>query len=196
MVENQIARRGVQDHDVLKAMNAVKRHLFIPDEKLHEAYGDYPISIGFKQTISQPYIVAYMTEALGLSGAMKVLEIGTGCGYQTAVLAEIVSRIFTIEVNESLSNRAKKTLLDMGYKNISFQTGDGKLGWEEEAPFDRILVTAAPVEVPEALIEQLAQDGKMIIPIGKDHQDLVLYTRTKKGFSSKKLISVRFVPLV
>jgi protein-L-isoaspartate(D-aspartate) O-methyltransferase len=196
MVEYQIKGRGIKDKNVLGAMLKVPRHLFVPEEMRDLAYRDEPLPIGHGQTISQPYIVGYMTEALKLQPGDRVLEIGTGSGYQTAILAEIVSEVYTIELIPELSLRAQETLKSLGYKNIEFLTGDGSKGWPEKAPFEAILVSAAPAEVPPALIEQLKIDGRLIIPVGTDSQELVLIKRTKKGWEKTRLIGVRFVPLI
>jgi protein-L-isoaspartate(D-aspartate) O-methyltransferase len=196
MVEYQIKGRGIKDKNVLGAMLKVPRHLFVPEEMRDLAYRDEPLPIGHGQTISQPYIVGYMTEALKLQPGDRVLEIGTGSGYQTAILAEIVSKVYTIELIPELSLRAQETLKSLGYKNIEFLTGDGSKGWPEKAPFEAILVSAAPAEVPPALIEQLKIDGRLIIPVGTDSQELVLIKRTKKGWEKSRLIVVRLVPLI
>jgi len=172
MVEYQIKGRGIKDKNVLGAMLKVPRHLFVPEEMRDLAYRDEPLPIGHGQTISQPYIVGYMTEALKLQPGDRVLEIGTGSGYQTAILAEIVSKVYTIELIPELSLRAQETLKSLGYKNIEFLTGDGSKGWPEKAPFEAILVSAAPAEVPPALMEQLKIDGRLIIPVGTDSQEL------------------------
>jgi protein-L-isoaspartate(D-aspartate) O-methyltransferase len=196
MVDVQIRARGVNDEKVLAAMHKVPRHLFVPGELRSFAHGDEPLPIGEGQTISQPYIVAYMTEALELSGGEKVLEVGTGSGYQTAVLAEIVRQVFTVELLSGLSERAGALLQVLGYSNICFKVGDGTLGWEENAPFDAIMVTAAAEAVPKRLQEQLGPNGRMIIPVGAGFQELFLITRERRGFRKKKLLPVRFVPLV
>ena len=196
MVETQIASRGVKDKNVLDAMKKVPRHLFVPDDMKSHAYSDEPLPIGEGQTISQPYIVAYMTEALKLSKGKKVLEVGTGSGYQAAILAEIVGEIYSVELVEFLSYRAQDVLSEMGYKNIHFKIGDGSFGWEEFAPFDAIMVTAAPSKIPKALKQQLKINGEMIIPVGDTFQELVLITREEDGYRKKKLLPVRFVPLI
>jgi protein-L-isoaspartate(D-aspartate) O-methyltransferase len=196
MVEDQIIRRGVRDERVLEAMRKVPRHLFVPHHLEERAYCDEPLPIGEEQTISQPYIVAYMTEALKLSGEEKVLEVGTGSGYQTAVLAEAARDIHTVELLESLSMKARKVLDDLGYTNIRFRVGDGSLGWEDRSLYDAIMVTAAPASVPKALKEQLAEGGRMIIPVGEFHQELVLITKEKNRTRERRLIPVRFVPLI
>ena len=196
MVEYQIRRRGISDKKVLKAMLKVPRHLFVPEQMRELAYGDEPLPIGEGQTISQPYIVAYMTEALKLTGKEKVLEIGTGSGYQTAILAEIVQEVYTVELIPELSRRAQKVLAELGYQNIHFLVGDGTRGWPEHAPYEAILVSAAPATVPRSLAEQLKLGGRMIIPVGTDFQELVLVTRTESGWQEERLIGVRFVPLI
>lgn len=196
MVDHQLLRRGISDHNVLAAMRKVARHEFVPEDMLSYAYADEPLPIGEGQTISQPYIVAYMTEALSLGAQDRVLEIGTGSGYQSAVLAELVKEVFTVEIKEGLSLSAQKTLARLEYSNVHFLTADGKLGWEEYATFDAILVTAAPARIPSELQSQLRSGGKMIIPVGSSFQELVLITRADQKYLKKKLIPVRFVPLV
>lgn len=196
MVEVQIKARGLRDEKVLEAMRRVERHLFVPLELRPYAYGDEPLPIGEGQTISQPYIVAYMTEALELKGGERVLEVGTGTGYQTAILAEIAGEIYTVEIVAALSASAQQRLQGLGYRNIRFKVGDGTFGWEEYAPYDAIIVTAAPPSVPRKLQGQLRVSGRMVIPVGAGFQELVLITREKKDFRKKKLLPVRFVPLV
>jgi protein-L-isoaspartate(D-aspartate) O-methyltransferase len=196
MVEEQIIARGIKDELVLQAMRKVPRHLFVPKEYREYSYEDEPLPIGEGQTISQPYIVAYMTEILQLKGNEKVLEIGTGSGYQTAILAEIVDKVYTVEIIASLSRGAQKVLKELGYKNIHFKIGDGTYGWTEYSPYDAILVTAAPSKIPKTLQKQLNDDGRMIIPVGSFFQELVLVVREKNKFKKRKLIPVRFVPLM
>lgn len=196
MVQTQIEARGVRDEKVLKAMREVPRHLFVPENMKVYAYQDEPLPIGKGQTISQPYIVAYMTEVLRLKGDERALEVGTGSGYQAAILASIVKEVFTIDIVESLSLGAQKVLSSLGCKNIYFKVGDGTLGWKEHAPYDVIMVTAAPDTVPQALKEQLNVSGRMVIPVGATFQELVLVIRERKKFKEKKLLPVRFVPLV
>ncbi len=196
MVEIQLKARGLGDERVLEAMGKVERHLFVPPELKSYAYNDEPLPIGEGQTISQPYIVAYMTEALALKGEEKVLEIGTGSGYQTAILAEIAREVFTIEIIPALALSAEQRLLGLGYRNIHFKVGDGTSGWEEHAPYDAVMVTAAPPSVPKKLEDQLKVSGRMVIPVGVGFQELLLITRRKKDFQKKKLLPVRFVPLV
>ncbi|MGC8871657.1 MAG: protein-L-isoaspartate(D-aspartate) O-methyltransferase [Caldimicrobium sp.] len=197
MVETQIKARGIKDERVLKAMLKVPRHLFVPSSLRDQAYGDFPLPIGEGQTISQPYIVALMTEALELKGKERVLEIGTGSGYQTAILAELATWVYTIEKYSTLQEKAKAILFELGYKNISFKIGDGTLGWQEAAPFDAIIVTAAAPEIPLPLIEQLAEGGRIVIPVG-DEFSQVLVKGIKKGgtLHTKSLEPVRFVKLV
>jgi protein-L-isoaspartate(D-aspartate) O-methyltransferase len=196
MADSQIRARGVRDPVVLAAMAKVPRHLFVPEILRIHAYADEPLPIGNGQTISQPYIVAYMTEALGLRGNEKVLEIGTGSGYQTAVLAEIAGEIWTIEIVETLALRARDILDGLEYTNINYRIGDGSGGWPEAAPFDAIIVTAAAPQLPAVLESQLVAGGRMIVPVGTDIQELYLIRQGKKGVEREKLLAVRFVPLV
>ncbi len=195
MVEYQIRARGVKDPRVLEAMEKVPRHLFVPENLRYEAYQDEPLPIGYGQTISQPYIVAYMTEQLHLQKGDRVLEIGTGSGYQAAILAELADSVFTVEIVPELSIRAQKVLEALGYRNVQFKIGDGYEGWLEKAPFDAIIVTAAPDHVPQPLIEQLKDGGRLIIPVGDFYQDLVLIEKKGQKISRKKLLPVRFVPM-
>jgi protein-L-isoaspartate(D-aspartate) O-methyltransferase len=195
MVREQIAARGISDIAVLKAMQSVPRHLFLPEHLWHAAYSDRPLPIGEGQTISQPYIVAFMTQALQLNPNMKVLEIGTGSGYQAAVLAELVKEVYTIEIICSLAETAEKRLQEMDYDNIWVKCGDGYQGWPEVAPFDGIIITAAPDHIPQPLTEQLADGGRMVLPVGDFFQELVLLTKTKEGIGQKSLLPVRFVPM-
>lgn len=199
MVEDQIKRRGVKDVGVLKAVQKVEREKFVPEKYRDLAYSDNPLPIGHQQTISQPYIVAYMTEHLQISKSHNVLEIGTGSGYQAAILAEMAHHVFTIEIIPKLAESAEKVLMELGYENITVRTGDGYKGWPEEAPFDRIMVTAAPNEIPEKLVEQLAPNGRMILPVGGSifAQYLWLVQKDKEGIVTKeKILAVRFVPMV
>lgn len=196
MTDSQIRARGVRDPLVLAAMAKIPRHLFVPESLRVHAYADEPLPIGDGQTISQPYIVAYMTEALGLEGGEKVLEVGTGCGYQSAVLAEIAGEVWTIEIVETLAIRARGILDGLGYMNIRYRIGDGSEGWPEAAPFDAIIVTAAAPRMPAVLEGQLAEEGRMIVPVGTDLQELYLVRRSKKRFETERLLGVRFVPLV
>ena len=193
---HQLKIYGIADSAVLEVMQKVKRHLFVEPSVQEYAYEDSPLPIGHDQTISQPYIVAYMTEAAGLKKSDRVLEIGTGSGYQAAILAEMVKEVYTIEIVKELAEDAKKRLKSLGYQNVSVRHGDGYAGWPEKAPFDAILVTAAPDRVPKNLLEQLAMGGRMVVPIGSFFQDLYLYTKTEKGIEKKKLLPVRFVPMV
>lgn len=196
MVKSQIAARGIRDAKVLSAMRKVPRDAFVPEGMKELSYADEPLPIGEGQTISQPYIVAYMTEILALGGGERVLEIGTGSGYQTAVLAEIAGEVCTIERIASLSRRAQENLGKAGYANIRFKIGDGAEGWKDFAPFQAIMVTAASVSVPPALQEQIMVGGRMIIPVGVDYQELVLIRREETTFKETRLLPVRFVPLV
>jgi protein-L-isoaspartate(D-aspartate) O-methyltransferase len=197
MVTRQIETRGVSGRNVLDAMLTVPRHLFVPEPYTSQAYDDTPLPIGEGQTISQPYIVAYMTEALELKPTDKILEIGTGSGYQAAILAEICDSVFTIEIFSSLADRAQRTLKELSYRNIFVKCGDGYQGWPEHAPFDAIIVTCAPEEVPETLKEQLAEGGRMIIPVGKTaYQYLVLMTKHNGKIRQHSLLPVRFVPMI
>ena len=196
MVDFQIRARGVRDPLVLAAMAKVPRHLFVPEGLRVHAYADEPLPIGDGQTISQPYIVAYMTEALGLKGGERVLEIGTGSGYQTAVLAEIAGEVWTVEIVGTLAARSRSILDGLGYLNIRYRIGDGSEGWPESAPFDAIIVTAAAPRMPPALEGQLAIGGRMIVPVGTDIQELILVHRGEAGIDREKLLGVRFVPLV
>ncbi len=195
MVEEQIARRGVRDARVLAAMAAVPRHLFVPEALRDRAYEDGPLPIGEGQTISQPYIVAFMTEAIRPGAADRVLEIGTGSGYQTAVLASLVAEVFTIEIRRDLGDAARRTVEGLGFRNVTFRVGDGSGGWPEEAPFDAVLVTAAPDVVPQPLVDQLRPGGRLLIPIGTADQQLLRVTRTAAGTEREALLPVRFVPM-
>ena len=195
MVEDQIERRGVKDDRVLHAMREVPRHEFVPNHLKKYAYADEPLPIGEDQTISQPYIVAYMTEYLRLGEEDIVLEIGTGSGYQAAVLAEIADTVYTIEIVDVLAKRAEKTLERLGYENVLVKRGDGYAGWPEHAPYDAIIITAAPTKIPEPLMEQLKIGGFMILPLGDYSQELVLIEKNIKGFEQKTLLPVRFVPM-
>jgi protein-L-isoaspartate(D-aspartate) O-methyltransferase len=196
MMRTQIERRGIKDKKVLDAMRKVERHKFVPLIYQRFAYDDAPLPIGEEQTISQPYIVGLMTELLQLKGNEKVLEIGTGSGYQAAILAELAKEVYTIEILPELANRAEKLLQDLGYKNIKVKCGDGNFGWKEAAPFDGIIVTCASGDVPQALIAQLADGGRMVIPIGTDYQELRLLVKTKNKIEQTNIIPVRFVPMI
>lgn len=196
MVTGQIARRGIKDRNTLKAMRKVERHLFVPPRYMHMAYDDSPLSIGYGQTISQPYIVAYMTEIIKPRPGDKILEIGAGSGYQAAVLGEIVEKVFTIEIIDELAKSATERLQKLGYSNVEVINGDGYNGLEEEAPFDAIIVTAASEHIPPSLIKQLKDGGKMIIPVGSPFfvQTLMLVEKKKGKISTSSLMPVRFVP--
>jgi protein-L-isoaspartate(D-aspartate) O-methyltransferase len=196
MVNSQIVARGIKDVKVIATMKNTPRHLFIPADLLKSAYNDGPLPIGEGQTISQPYIVAIMTELLALKGNEKVLEIGTGSGYQAAVLSQLADTIYTIELLKKLTENARVRLKRLGYNNVVVKCDDGYKGWAEHAPFDCIIITAAPEEIPEKLVSQLKMDGRMVLPVGKYFQDLVLITKTPKGFIKENIISVRFVPMV
>jgi protein-L-isoaspartate(D-aspartate) O-methyltransferase len=199
MVNNQIRYRGIIDKNVINAMESVPRHLFVGENEQRLAYIDGPLPIGHGQTISQPYIVAYMTEILELQPHHKVLEIGTGCGYQTAILSLIAKQVISIEYIEGLAKSARNRLNNLGYKNISIHCSNGRLGWQKEAPYDRIIGTAAPSKIPEPLIEQLAPSGIMILPVGKSVFDQALYIVSKNENNKvaiKQSLGVRFVPMV
>jgi protein-L-isoaspartate(D-aspartate) O-methyltransferase len=195
MVDEQIAARDIKSPRVLEAMRRVPRHEFVPEAMRDSAYIDSPLPIGHDQTISQPYIVAYMTEALELDATHRVLEIGTGSGYQAAMLGELAKEVYTIEIVAPLAERARQTLSKLGYKNVHVRTGNGYLGWPEQAPFDRVMVTAAPDEVPPALIEQLKVGGLMAIPVGVGVQELRILRRTANGVETLRTLAVRFVPM-
>lgn len=196
MVEVQIAGRGIRNADVLRTMRRVPRDAFVPGDLKSLSYADEPLPIGHGQTISQPYIVAYMTEVLELQGRERVLEIGTGSGYQTAVLAGIAQAVWTVEAIGALSERARTILDGLGCSNIHYKIGDGTFGWSEFAPYDAIIVTAAPRAVPEPLKEQLRIGGRMVVPVGSEDQQLVLLRREAASFRETRLLPVRFVPLV
>ena len=196
LVDQYVIPSGVKDPDVITTMRRVPRHRFVPARYSLFAYIDGPLPIGHDQTISQPSLVANMTEALTLKKTDKVLEIGTGSGYQAAILAELATKVFTIEIVEPLARQAEQTLTELGYKNVRVRVGDGYQGWPEEAPFDAIIVTAAPEQVPQPLLDQLAVGGRLILPVGRDIQTLDLYHRTAEGYQRKTLTLVRFVPLV
>jgi len=196
MVRTQIEGRGIRDPRLLETLRRIPRHEFMPEAVRKSAYGDHPAPIGYGQTISQPYIVAFMTDALKLTGREKVLEIGTGSGYQAAVLAELCEEVYTIEIVAELADRARKTLERLGYAQVHVRRGDGYLGWPEHAPYDRIIVTAAPPEIPRKLVEQLKIGGRMVAPVGKAWQELVLIEKSEQGLQTKKLLPVRFVPMV
>lgn len=197
MVRTQLVPRGIRDERVLEAMKKVLRHRFVDPDMVGEAYADHPLPIGDGQTISQPYIVALMTEALGLTGGEKTLEIGTGSGYQTAVLAELSREVYTVERIKSLLERAENTLKRLGYKNVYFKAFDGTLGWPEHAPYDAVIVTAGAPAIPAPLRDQLAEGGRIVIPIGNRYsQELVKITKTDQGFEEKYLGGCRFVNLI
>jgi protein-L-isoaspartate(D-aspartate) O-methyltransferase len=197
MVRYQIYERGIVNNEILKAMRKVPRHLFVPVVYEKEAYDDYPLPIGFGQTISQPYVVAYMTEAVKPNRHKKVLEIGTGSGYQAAVLSELTDTVYTIEIIPELASEAKARLKNLGYKNIICKSGDGYNGWSEHAPFDIIIVTAAASEIPKPLVDQLAENGRLVIPVGESGyvQELMLLINKNGKIEKKRLAPVRFVPL-
>ena len=195
MVDEQIERRGVKDPQVLEAMRRVPRHEFVPPEQAAYAYDDHPLPIGHAQTISQPFVVAYMTEALRVGPKMKVLEIGTGSGYQAAVLADIGAEVYSIEIVPELARRAAETLARLGYATVRVRAGDGYRGWPEAAPFDRIIVTAAPDHIPQPLVDQLAVGGRMVIPVGDYWQRITVVTKTDHGVVEQKTIDVVFVPM-
>ncbi len=196
MVREQIEGRGIKDQRLLAAMRKVKRHLFVPSHLQNAAYDDRPLPIGYGQTISQPFIVAYMTEAVKISPTDRVLEIGTGSGYQAAVLAELAREVYTIEIIKPLADSTRLLLEKLGYKNIRIKCGDGYQGWKEYAPFDAIIVTAAPTEIPGELVKELKMGGRMVVPIGGFFQELYRITKTEKGFNKETLLPVRFVPMV
>jgi len=195
MVRTQIEPRGVKNKLVLDAMRTVPRHRFVPASLEDRAYSDGPLPIGEGQTISQPYIVALMTELLGLKSGDKVLEIGTGSGYQAAVLGEIVEEVYTIEIICSLAETAEKRLKEMGYENITVECADGYQGWKEHAPFDGVIVTAAPDHIPQPLVDQLKVGAKLVIPVGDVFQELMVITKTETGIKKMNAIPVRFVPM-
>ncbi len=198
MVEAQLIPRGIKDKRVIEAMLTIPRHLFVPEEALWgQAYSDFPLPIGEKQTISQPYIVAFMTEAIELKGTEKVLEIGTGSGYQTAILSMLSEKVYSVERISILAGRARKVLDSLGCSNVVINIRDGTLGWPEEAPFDAILTTAAAPEIPKCYVEQLAVGGRLVIPGGEEYsQTLVKIIKTKEGIIKQELGGCRFVKLV
>lgn len=197
MVERQLVARDISDARVLNAMNAVERHLFVPaGHQQSQAYEDKPLSIGHDQTISQPYMVAAMTQAAEVKPEDRVLEIGTGCGYQTAVLAEITNAVYSVERIPVLAFGAKQLLRQLGYTNVAIKIIDGFEGWAEEAPFDVIIVTAAPADIPQALLDQLKVGGRLIIPVGSNQQELYKITKKPNGFHKEPLMGVRFVPML
>lgn len=196
MVEEQIIARGIRDERVIQAMLKVERDQFVPENLRQFAYEDRPLPIGYGQTISQPYIVALMTSLLGLKGDEKVLEIGTGSGYQAAILAELTKEVYTIEIIPQLAKQAESRLKKLGYKNVKVKCGDGFEGWPEYAPFDCIIVTCAPEEIPPLLIQQLKEGGRMVIPVGKFWQELKLVVKENGKIKVKDIIPVRFVPMI
>ena len=195
MVREQLLDRGIKDARVLEVMSRVPRHELVPKKYRAYSYTDSPLPIGEEQTISQPYVVAYMTEHLHLSGDERVLEVGTGSGYQAAVLGELAAEVYTIEIVPLLARRSAKDLKRLGYKNVHVREGDGYRGWPEKAPFDAIIVTAAPEQIPEPLLDQLALGGRMILPLGGENQRLVLLVRDEEGLDKRELLPVRFVPM-
>ena len=196
MVSRQLMRGGISDRRVLEAFASIPRHLFVPMEYRKFAYEDRPLLIGFKQTISQPYIVAYMTQSLALTGVERVLEVGTGSGYQAAILSRLVAEVHTVELIPALAERARETLDGLGITNVQVHIGDGSLGWDASAPYDAILVTAAGPRVPKSLLNQLADGGRMILPVGEPgFQNLELWHREGDSFTNEILLSVAFVPL-
>ena len=195
MVDQQIAARGVVDPAVLEAMRVVLRHRFVPESLATRAYADAPLPIGHDQTISQPYIVAYMTEALRLGNSARVLEVGTGSGYQAAVLAEVAAEVFTIEIVPELAGRSATLLDQLGYENVRVRQGDGYRGWPDEAPFDGILVAAAPDHIPPNLVDQLAVGARLVVPVGEYSQAMTIVTKTTDATTVETTIPVRFVPM-
>ena len=197
MIDSQLRARGIADKRVLDAMQKVPRHLFVPEEYRSRAYDDSPLPIGHDQTISQPYIVGYMSEALELRPTDRVLEIGTGSGYQAAILGELAGDVYTIEIVPELAERARAALDAAGYRNVHVRHGNGYLGWPEAAPFDRIIVTAAPEKIPQALVDQLAVGGIMVVPVGAvyDDQVMTIVRKTDKGVVTRETLPVRFVPM-
>ncbi len=195
MVREQLLARGIREHAVIRALRTIPRHEFVPAGALAEAYDDHPLPIGYGQTISQPYIVAYMTEALHLKPHERVLEIGTGSGYQAAILAQLAATVLTIEIVKELAERAGRTFHLLHISNITGRAGDGYHGWPEAAPFNAIILTAAPEHIPQPLLDQLAPGGRMIVPMGKTMQRLLLLTNTSEGFTRNHLLPVAFVPM-
>jgi len=197
MVEEQIIARGIKNPKVIAAMKKVPRHLFVEEALQNQAYGDHPLPIGEKQTISQPYIVALMTEALELKGREKVLEIGAGSGYQTAVLAEMALHVFSMERIRSLTIKARKLLYELGYLNVEIKFSDGTYGWSDEGPFDAIMVTAGAPDIPQSLIDQLVKGGRLVIPVGDAYvQDLIKINKAEEGIKREDLGGCRFVKLI
>ncbi len=197
MVKEQICARGIKDEGVIDAMNRVPRHIFVDKTYYHQAYNDYPLPIGYGQTISQPYMVAVMTELLELKGDEKVLEIGTGSGYQTAILASLCAKVYSIERIAELTQRARTTLDSLGFQNINLMVGDGSIGWPDYSPYDGIMVTAGAPEIPNALIEQVAENGRLVIPVGDEYSQVLNVVRKHKGrIFRKELFGCTFVPLL
>jgi protein-L-isoaspartate(D-aspartate) O-methyltransferase len=196
MVERQLRARGIRDERVLQAMASVPRHCFVPDSDLQTAYDDRPVAIGYRQTISQPYIVAMMTEMIRPQPLARILDVGTGSGYQAAVLAELVAEVFTVEIVPELAEAARARLLRLGYRNIAFRSGDAFAGWPEAAPFDGIIAAAAPAQIPDALIEQLVPGGRLVMPVGTESQRLVIVTKASDGtVTQRDAGAVAFVPM-
>ena len=195
MVAVQLAGRDIRDEEVLRVMMRVQRHLFVGEKWREYAYADHPLPIGEDQTISQPYIVAYMTQALQLEAGERVLEVGTGSGYQAAVLGELAAEVYTIEIVSVLARRSKALLAELGYENVHVREGDGYRGWPEQAPFDAVMVTAAPDHLPEPLLEQLKMGGRLVLPVGDSYQELLRLTKTAEGVRVDTLLPVRFVPM-
>lgn len=195
MIQTQLKPRGIDDERLLKAFEKVERHRFVDKKYLPYAYGDHPLPIGEDQTISQPYIVAVMTQLLELEESDRVLEVGTGSGYQAAILAELAKKVYTIEIIDTLARMARERLKSLGYENIIVRTGDGYQGWPEKAPFDAVIVTCAPPEIPQPLIDQLAEGGRMIIPVGTAWQELILLVKKNGEVTETRVLPVRFVPM-
>ncbi|HEX5758512.1 MAG TPA: protein-L-isoaspartate(D-aspartate) O-methyltransferase [Thermoanaerobaculia bacterium] len=195
MVKEQIRWRGIEERRLLAALEEVPRHLFVPETERRLAYADHPLPIGAGQTISQPYVVALMTSLLGLDRDARVLEIGTGSGYQAAVLSRLAHEVYSIEIVPELGERARRTLAELGYDNVQVRIGDGYRGWPDAAPFDAILLTAAPPEVPQPLLDQLKVGGKMVLPLGRWWQELIVLTKTPSGIVREQVAPVRFVPM-
>ena len=196
MVASQLHHRGIRDRRVLTAFGRVPRHLFVPDHLRSQAYGDHPLPIGSGQTISQPYVVAYMLQALQLTPTDRVLELGAGCGYQTSLLAELAGQVYSMELRAELAGGARDVVNSLGYDRIHIRVGNGMLGWPEKAPFDAIVGSAAAAEVPAALLEQLAPNGRMMLPVGELDQKLMLIVRSPQGYRREELLPVRFVPML
>ncbi len=196
MVEDQIVRRGVKDERVLRALREIPRHRFVPEDQVPFAYNDYPLSIGHGQTISQPYVVALMTELLSIAPTDAVLEIGTGSGYQTAVLCALAREVYSVEIREPLAVQAQACMRELGIASAHIVCADGHGGWPQHAPYDKIILTAAPGQIPQTLVDQLKQGGRLVAPVGDCVQDLVVLTRTLQGMEQKISIPVRFVPMV